>query len=58
MKDMFRLDGKVAIVTGGAGGIGEALALGLGYQGATVVVASRNQAVSNRTSRRYSLLLW
>ena len=43
MKDMFRLDGKVAIVTGGAGGIGEALALGLGYQGATVVVSSRNQ---------------
>lgn len=43
MKDMFRLDGKVAIVTGGAGGIGEALAMGLGAQGATVVVASRNQ---------------
>lgn len=43
MKDMFRLDGKIAIVTGGAGGIGEALALGLGYQGATVVVSSRNQ---------------
>lgn len=43
MKDMFRLDGKVALVTGGAGGIGEALALGLGYQGATVVVSSRNQ---------------
>ena len=38
MKDMFRLDGKIAVVTGGAGGIGEALALGLGYQGATVVV--------------------
>lgn len=43
MKDMFRLDGKVAIVTGGAGGIGEALAMGLAAQGATVVVASRNQ---------------
>lgn len=43
MKDMFRLDGKIAIVTGGAGGIGEALALGLALQGATVVVSSRNQ---------------
>ncbi len=43
MKDIFKLDGKIAIVTGGAGGIGEALALGLGYHGATVVVSSRNQ---------------
>ena len=44
MKDMFKLDGKIAIVTGGAGGIGRALALGMGVQGATVVVSSRNQA--------------
>ena len=36
MKDMFKLDGKIAIVTGGAGGIGEALAMGLGIHGATV----------------------
>ena len=43
MKDMFKLDGKIAIVTGGAGGIGEALAMGLGIHGATVVVSSRNQ---------------
>lgn len=42
-KNMFDLSGKVAIVTGGAGGIGEALAMGLGMQGATVIVASRNQ---------------
>lgn len=50
MKDMFRLDGKVAIVTGGAGGIGEALAMGLGVQGATVVVASRNQAAIEKVA--------
>jgi gluconate 5-dehydrogenase len=43
MKDIFKLDGKIAIVTGGAGGIGEALAMGLGIHGATVVVSSRNQ---------------
>ena len=43
MKDIFKLDGKIAVITGGAGGIGEALALGLGYHGATVVVSSRNQ---------------
>ena len=54
MKDMFRLDGKVAIVTGGAGGIGEALALGLGYQGATVVVSSRNQQAINAVAEKIS----
>jgi gluconate 5-dehydrogenase len=43
MKDIFKLDGKVAIVTGGAGGIGEALARGLALHGATVVVSSRNR---------------
>jgi NAD(P)-dependent dehydrogenase (short-subunit alcohol dehydrogenase family) len=54
MKDMFRLDGKVAIVTGGAGGIGEALALGLGYQGATVVVSSRNQPAIDAVAEKIS----
>ena len=39
---MFRLDGKIATVVGGAGGIGEACALALARQGAKVVVASRN----------------
>ncbi len=42
MDDLFRLDGKVAVVIGGSGGIGEIMALGLAGQGATVVVASRN----------------
>ncbi|MEE9418701.1 MAG: glucose 1-dehydrogenase [Desulfatiglandaceae bacterium] len=42
MADLFRLDGKFAVVTGGAGGIGETLALGLSQYGAKVVVASRN----------------
>ena len=42
MKDMFRLDEKVAVVVGGAGGIGEACSLGLSGQGARVAVASRN----------------
>ena len=42
MADKFRLDGKVAVVIGGAGGIGEACALELGRQGAKVIVASRN----------------
>jgi len=51
MKDLFRLDGKVAIVAGGAGGIGEALSLGLSEYGATVVVASRNQAALEKAAK-------
>ena len=39
----MRLDGKVAIVTGGSRGIGRAISLGLGYAGASVVVASRTE---------------
>ena len=41
MTDLFDLTGKVAIVVGGAGGIGHALAVGLAKCGADVVVASR-----------------
>jgi NAD(P)-dependent dehydrogenase (short-subunit alcohol dehydrogenase family) len=41
MADLFDLTGKIAIVVGGAGGIGHAQALGLADAGADVVVASR-----------------
>jgi NAD(P)-dependent dehydrogenase (short-subunit alcohol dehydrogenase family) len=39
---VFSLHGKVAIVTGGAGLLGSAIAKGLALQGARVVVASRH----------------
>ena len=42
--EMFKLDGKVAIVTGGSRGFGKAIAIGLAEAGADVVVASRTQA--------------
>src|SRR4030042_5091912 len=42
MADLFELDGKVAVVVGGGGGIGKARALGLARQGADVALASRN----------------
>jgi NAD(P)-dependent dehydrogenase (short-subunit alcohol dehydrogenase family) len=38
----FRLDGRVAFVSGGGGAIGSALAVALGAAGASVVVASRS----------------
>ena len=41
MNDFFRLDGKNAIVVGGAGGIGEAIAQALAFYGADVSIASR-----------------
>ena len=41
MKDMFRLDGRNAIVIGGAGGIGEGIAEALAQYGADVSIASR-----------------
>ena len=42
MNDLFDLSGKVAIVTGGNGGIGLGMAVGLAAAGATVVIAGRN----------------
>jgi NAD(P)-dependent dehydrogenase (short-subunit alcohol dehydrogenase family) len=42
MVGLFDLTGKVAVVVGGAGGLGKAQALGLAGAGADVVVASRN----------------
>ncbi|MGD9209966.1 MAG: glucose 1-dehydrogenase [Desulfobacteraceae bacterium] len=52
MKNMFKLNDKIAIVTGGAGGIGEALAMGLAVHGATVVVSSRNQAAIEKVAQK------
>ena len=42
----FDLQGKVAVVTGGNGGIGLGMARGLAKAGARVVVAARNEEKS------------
>src|SRR2546428_7391402 len=53
---MFDLNGKVAIVTGGNGGIGLGMARGLAGAGARVVVAARNQTKSAAAVRELEKL--
>jgi NAD(P)-dependent dehydrogenase (short-subunit alcohol dehydrogenase family) len=42
IEELFRLDGKVALVTGGYGGIGEAVCRGLTSMGAKVAISGHN----------------
>jgi NAD(P)-dependent dehydrogenase (short-subunit alcohol dehydrogenase family) len=46
-QQVWRLDGKVALVTGGYGGIGEAVSAGLAQLGAKVAVAGHNLEKAN-----------
>jgi 2-deoxy-D-gluconate 3-dehydrogenase len=48
---MFNLHGRVAVVTGGNGGIGLGMARGLAQAGARVVVAARNREKSDAAVR-------
>jgi 2-deoxy-D-gluconate 3-dehydrogenase len=41
--EKFRIDGQVAVVTGGTKGLGKAIALGLAEAGADIATVSRNQ---------------
>jgi 2-dehydro-3-deoxy-D-gluconate 5-dehydrogenase len=49
--ELFDLHDKVAIVTGGNGGLGRGMAIGLASAGADIVIAARNQVKTAATAR-------
>lgn len=51
MKNLFDLNGKVAIVVGGGTGLGRGMACGLADAGATVVIASRRMEVLQQAAQ-------
>ena len=49
-ENLFRLDGKIAVVTGAGNGLGRSFALGLAAFGATVICADRNLDGADETA--------
>ena len=47
--DLFRLDGKRALVTGASRGLGRSMALALADAGAGVIITGRTQATLDAT---------
>jgi NAD(P)-dependent dehydrogenase (short-subunit alcohol dehydrogenase family) len=54
MKDLFSLNGKVALVTGGSRGIGRMIATGLLQQGARVYITARKAAACDAAAKELS----
>jgi NAD(P)-dependent dehydrogenase (short-subunit alcohol dehydrogenase family) len=48
LANLFDLSGHVAVVTGGNGGIGRSIALGLAQAGAAIAVLARNEEKNQR----------
>jgi NAD(P)-dependent dehydrogenase (short-subunit alcohol dehydrogenase family) len=55
-KQLFNLEGRTAIVTGGGRGLGEQIALGLAESGANVVVCSRRLEACEETAQQLEKL--
>jgi len=53
-EDLFSIEGKVALVTGGSRGIGEMIAAGFLARGAKVYISSRKAEVCDATAARLS----
>ncbi len=52
MKDLFSIEGKIALVTGGSRGIGEMITAGFLASGAKVYISSRKADVCESTAKR------
>ncbi|MFA5005354.1 MAG: 3-oxoacyl-[acyl-carrier-protein] reductase [Candidatus Omnitrophota bacterium] len=52
----MRLDGKVALITGGARGIGQAIAMSFAKEGADIVVADVNMEIAQKTASEIEAL--
>lgn len=52
--EQFKLNGKVAIVTGGAMGLGQAMAEALAQAGADIVIADINLPLAKKTAQKIS----
>lgn len=59
---LFRLDGQLAVITGGSRGLGWAMASGLASAGADVLLVSRNQELldqrAQQLSQQYGVKAW
>ena len=53
---MKKLTGKVAVITGASKGLGKAMALALGAEGARLLLVSRNQAQLQQTAQEVRAL--
>ena len=54
--DLFRLDGKRALVTGGSRGLGRAIAQALGEAGADLILVGRTRDTLEKAARELRAL--